>query len=537
MKPWEQYQRQEQGPWTKYAAPVVETPASPADVPFTKNLAAGMGATLNQAHLGLRKLGSKVGIGDEGAIQAEMDETMKRDRPLMDSGGGMMGSFLTNTALLAVPGANSAKGMAMLGGALGAVQPTTKDESIVGNAAIGAGLGVAGKVAGDKIAGALTSKLTGSTTKAATAEAQNAVRDAALKAGQEVGYVVPPASVKGSATNKVVESFAGKIGTEQAASIQNQTVTDTLARKALGLGGDAPLTESALKAMRETEGKAYEMVKRFGEQVNLKLKADQAFRKEVDAIGGDFSKAAKEFPETSKNAAIESLKMDLARGAWTPGAIVEKVKQLRFEAKSNFKAFDNPERVALAHAQRDTAAALDGLLERQLSASGAGNLATEYRAARVAIAKVHDVEAALTGGGHVDARVLVKMADRKPLSGELAQIVDFAKNFPKAVNTPERIGSEGVHVARAGVGGALGYALDGIGGAGLGTVAAVMGPSLARNAMLSGAGQRFMAQPNYGVNPLLKYGTAPANALSKYSNPALAGALSYRGIPAYVGEE
>lgn len=542
--PWEQYQSAvvADGPWSRYAAPEAAKPFTAADVPFTQNVAAGMGMAVRNAHLGLRQIGAKVGIGDEGAIQAEVDEERKIQAPLSASGGGKVGEALGTVGMaMLAPGAGTVGGATAAGAALGAVQPTSGDESRLLNTAIGGAGGVAGKMVGDKVAGAIASKLSGATTKATTDEAQLAVRDAALKAGQQAGYVVPPSTVNPTLANKTLESVGGKIGTEQAASVKNQAVTDSLARRALGLNDSATLTDATLAAMRKAAGKAYEDVKQFGQQVNLKLKADQPFQQDISAIGADIARAAREFPESTKNAAIEALKMDLARGAWSPGAIVEKVKSLRFEAKTNFKSFDDPAKIATARAQREVADALDGLLERQLGASGQGQLATDYQAARVTIAKIHDVEAALSGAGHVDARVLARMGEKQgTLTDELATIADFAAAFPKAVSLPEKIGSAGVHTARAGLGGAVGLALDGAGGFGVGTVAGVAAPMAARAALLSRPGQAMMATPSYGVNPLLKYGAPTTNALARYMAGGLgtAPALTYgnRRIPADGGE-
>jgi hypothetical protein len=73
-----------------------------------------------------------------------------------------------------------------------------------------------------------------------------------VQAGQEAGYVIPPTQVKPSLFNRLLEGTAGKLTTAQNASFANQEVTNNLAKKALGMANDTPLTFENLDNILDT---------------------------------------------------------------------------------------------------------------------------------------------------------------------------------------------------------------------------------------------------------------------------------------------
>lgn len=330
---------------------------------------------------------------------------------------------------------------------------------------------------------------------------QNVTRDTVLAAGRKAGYIVPPSTINPSLTNTSLESVAGKISTEQAVSIRNQRVTDSLARKALGIGNDVPLSEQSLKTIRADAGNAYRAIK----DIKGTFSADDAFKSEVAKIGGDFSQASLEFPNIMKNSAIDSLREDLSKGQWTPKGIIEVVKKLRFDASKNFKAFDDPEKAALAQAQRSAANALDSLVERNLESIGKGSMAKQYRDARVLIAKAHDVESAILPDGHVSAKIIEKIGNNGYLDGELKTIADFAGTFKKAVQNPSQIGSQNVRHLKtwaAMAGGGVGAGVGGPVGGAIGATIPFVAPPAAQSTILSRPYQSLMATPKYPMSLL-----------------------------------
>lgn len=119
---------------------------------------AGMGMT-NIA----RGAGQMLGVVSDEDVAASRE----RDAPLARSGAGMAGNIVGSVAAglpaMLVPGANTYTGAALTGAALGALQPTTEDESRLSNAAIGA----AGGVAGRAVTGAASRILNPQTSEAA----------------------------------------------------------------------------------------------------------------------------------------------------------------------------------------------------------------------------------------------------------------------------------------------------------------------------------------------------------------------------------
>jgi hypothetical protein len=85
-----------------------------------------------------------------GAVsQGEIDDAKALDAPLMKTGAGVAGNIAGNVAAFAptalIPGVNTLTGAGLMGGAMGAAQPVSTGESRLGNAALGAGFGVAGQ--------------------------------------------------------------------------------------------------------------------------------------------------------------------------------------------------------------------------------------------------------------------------------------------------------------------------------------------------------------------------------------------------------
>lgn len=78
----------------------------------------------------------------------DVAETRRLDAPLMATTAGHVGNITGQVAatlpVMLIPGANTFAGAALAGGAQGVLQPTTADESVLKNAAIGTGAGILG---------------------------------------------------------------------------------------------------------------------------------------------------------------------------------------------------------------------------------------------------------------------------------------------------------------------------------------------------------------------------------------------------------
>jgi hypothetical protein len=215
-----------------------------------------------------------------------------------------------------------------------------------------------------------------------------------LAESRAAGYVVPGSDVAPTFLGNKLESLGGKAAIKQEATIRNQEATNSLARKALGLADDQPVTVSALEKIRSTAGKTYDEVAKLSSQ------------------------AAKD---------------------------LEDLKAARAESKGWFDAYNRsmrPDDLAKAKALRDQADNLEGWIDWHAVNGGRQDLLPELIKARKEIAKAYTVERALNKAtGDVDARVLGRMFDKqKPLTDGLDVIGKFQQAYPKftgpAASTP-----------------------------------------------------------------------------------------------------
>ena len=474
---------------------------------FTENLAAGAGKAIVDLGRGakqildvpaqflertfgtFRPMGMPSATESAKATESKIRESREFDKPLMDTVGGVIGNIGGNViSTLAMPGAGTYKGAIAAGGVLAGLQPTLDDESPLSNAALGAAAGAAGKYAGDKIAGGLSRLLAGRKAAATALAVQNTARDTSLDASRAAGYVVPPRMVQEHGTGgKIMEALGGKIKTEQLASNKNQVVTNALARKALGVADDTPITPDILKGIRSQAGEAYEALRGAGT-----ITADRQFSTDLSKIMQKYQGASKDFPELAKNE-IGDIVESISKPQFSADSAIDAISILRDKAAAAFAKGDK----GIGSAYRQTSQALEDAIERNLIERGSQETIKAFQAARRVIAKTYSVEKALESGGNISAQKLASQLKKgKPLTDELKLIGEFAGNFPKAAQTVAKV--EPVSVLDL-------FSVGGLGamGAGPASVIPLMRPA-ARATVLSQPYQRMMATPDYSVSPLLR---------------------------------
>ena len=273
---------------------------------------------------------------------------------------------------------------------------------------------------------------------------------AAGEAAQKAGYKVPPSQVNPNVINRFLEGFGGKTQLGQRASVLNQETTNTLAKRALGLPQDQPITQAALDTIQSNAGKEYDTLR----NVQFDLRADAQYEKTIADLSKNWNQAAKKFP-FMKNGQIEDLISDLSQKQAGPGGktvlskikpsdAVDAIKDLRAKARANFRALDNPGQQALARAQNDAAKALEDLFERNLQAKGDFTTYTRFRSARTAIARSIDVERALNPAtGNVSANYFANALKKgRPITQELESIGKAGQAFPQSTRDVEKIGAQ-----------------------------------------------------------------------------------------------
>jgi hypothetical protein len=329
----------------------------------------------------------------------------------------------------------------------------------------------------------------------------NAVRDATLQAAQQEGYVATPGSVSPTGKNIVAERMAGKTHLEQLASVQNQTVTDKLARRAAGLPETAPLTTDNMQQIRKAEyTKGYEPVKKLGQ-----IKTDEAFLGDLINVESKYTGAAGSFPEAIPEQ-VTNLVKNYTKDKFDAGDAIDVTRKLREQAKGDFKRGDND----LGMARISVSNALENQIERSLAAAKRPDAATileQFRASRQRMAISHTIEDAIKeGGGSVIASKLARdIQSGKYVSGDIKTIAEFSNVFPRVSQTPSQIGTPGAGTMMGrslsgGAGAAAGFAMGGPAGAGFGGALGAIAPEMVsagmRNYLLSPTGQRNLI-PNY----------------------------------------
>jgi hypothetical protein len=329
----------------------------------------------------------------------------------------------------------------------------------------------------------------------------NAVRDATLRAGQQEGYVVTPGSVSSTGKNIIAERMAGKSHLEQLASVQNQTVTDKLARRAAGISETAPLTSATMQDIRKAEYiKGYKPIEELGS-----IKTDPAFLDDLIAVEGKYAGPSSSFPGAVPEPVLKLIE-NFAVDKFDTKDAVKVSSALREQAKGNFRKGED----ALGKAQIAVSNALENQIERALTTSSnpkAADILEQFRTSRQRMAISHTIEDAIKeGSGSVMASKLARdIQSGKYMSGDIKTIAEFSNVFPRVSQTPSQIGTPGAGTMMGrSLGGATGagagFVLGGAPGMGYGAALGAMAPEMVsagmRNYLLSDRGQRNML-PNY----------------------------------------
>jgi hypothetical protein len=480
----------------------------------TDKFLAGWGKGLTDLALGAKQT---VGLAD--AEDAAEKEAL--DEALMESTaanvGDVFGKISATLPLAFIPGANTYAGAAAIGGGLGMLDPVTGD-NMLEQRALNTGMGAAGGMAGQWLgnrAGGLLGRWAASRQAAKEADqAANAVRDASTEAGQRLGYTVEPVNTNPSAANNLLQGYAGKLSTRQLASERNMQITDDIARRALGLPDDTPITPEMLTAVRQNAGEAYETVsnKLFTTFADNQYLDDLArLEAPLRELGEDFS--------AMDNQRVARLIDSFTKDSFTTKNAIMAIRQLREDAKALFIS-TSPGDKAEAQVRRGLANALEDIIERNLAKSGDDGLMSLFRAARERIAKSYSIEKALNPGtGHVNANKLAaQLKAGKPISGELRDAAAFAATHPHA--TKEVLSaSPGISPLDAYAAGGLSLTHQDPS-----FLALALGRPAARNLILSRPYQRMMTPPSY--RPGLLSRTAPRVLNSGVTHAGMA-ALPY----------
>lgn len=255
---------------------------------------------------------------------------------------------------------------------------------------------------------------------------------------QQAGYVLPTNQARPNLLNNLADSLAGKIKTQQLASLKNQGNTQMLIKRGLGLKDDAELNPESLKSLRAEAGKAYEAL---NDKTLPRVHPGVKFYDELNSVLGDYTEAGRTFKESAKSpiqGQVRSIAKDIrdAKG-FDPSSGIAMSRILRDRATAAFQKGEKAE----GQANKRMANAIEDEVERSLP-KDKPDLIKNFRQARQRIAQSYDVESAMNPvTGNVDARVMGRhLKSGTPYTGDLKTVAKQGAAFPKTTQLPEQIG-------------------------------------------------------------------------------------------------
>jgi hypothetical protein len=338
---------------------------------------------------------------------------------------------------------------------------------------------------------------------------------AAAQKAVEQGYKLPPSisNPKRGTIPRLLEGASGEIKTRQAAALENQRVSDALARKGLGLPEDTTITSEQI-------GKIHQNFRDVGNEI---IARDEAAAKPtgMGSLGGESRglswKADKQFYDDIQKIEDPEVRKMLDRGDHPPRQLLSQIQSLREDARELSAKMDYKQ----AKQRYAAANTLEDLMDRKLQALGDPELRQKFRDAREMSAKAYDVTEAgdLKRAGafnNISAKKMSEMSREKPLTGENRDIAEFGTRFPAVADVPKKgyqdvSGLRGMAAIYQAITGKLWEAAEGTGI-----------PVAARKVLLSPEGQRKWAIPSTQPIPP---STFQQGTQALYNNPWAAGLI------------
>ncbi len=310
---------------------------------------------------------------------------------------------------------------------------------------------------------------------------KNSVNDSTLAAARSEGYVVPPSAADGgSFLGNRIEGIGGKAAVGQQAAVNNQPITNKIARREAGLAENDPITVTKLQEARDVLAAPY---------------------REVEALPGIPPKQISTWNSPGTQSPMMGKTPD------TPKELIHQWKSNNTKITdlwNDYKANHRVETLDQYRAAVKMQETIEGNIEAAATAAGRQDLVPKLQAARIVLAKNFNVERALNlGNGNVDAAVLGRLYDHgAKLTGGLETIAKFQQAFSpfarEGVHSPGISKLEGY--GALGLGAAGHFLAPGVGGIVAGAIPLVA-PPLARSLMLS----KVMQSPrNYDTGAGLK---------------------------------
>lgn len=284
-----------------------ELPApQPEDTrPALQRFFAGSGKSVEDIALGARQRAG-------AATQEEVTAKLRADEPLMKTTAGKLGNFVGNVGMtlpaMFLPGGQSLVGSAIMGGGLGALQPTREGESAVTNAALGAGAGALGQGAANLIGRAVTP---------VQAPALSAEQRALVELAKQKGIPLSAGQQTLSRPLQALESVLAKLpftsGTAEKFRQSQQSGFNRALLNTMGQQGDS-LAPEVLGAAKQRIGGEFN---RLSSQNDLKVTLP--FLQKLSAYKGEIDAKQTEDVARIVGSYIDDLSGHIAQNGTVPG--------------------------------------------------------------------------------------------------------------------------------------------------------------------------------------------------------------------------
>jgi hypothetical protein len=270
---------------------------------------------------------------------------------------------------------------------------------------------------------------------------ENQPKNDAVTAGQSAGYEFPPATTNPTPGNRILESIAGKAATQQHASLNNQAVTNELARTDMGLpAAKGPITEADIAQAKILAAPGYDAIRSAGQ-----ITAPPTFARDLDAALSRQAGASR-LAASLRDSKLENIIGELKQNkTFDASDAIDTIAELRDKASEAYRAGNS----GVGGTYRRASNVIENAIEHSLSSKqqsvagvplpGSGSqLLDGYRASRQTFAKIATVEDSRnpTTGNVVAPKLVAALKRGDYLSGGLKVAADAAGQAPRAFAEP-----------------------------------------------------------------------------------------------------
>jgi hypothetical protein len=241
---------------------------------------------------------------------------------------------------------------------------------------------------------------------------------------------------------RALQSMTNSAKLERTISKQNTPVINGIAKDELGIPQSQSLNQASIEQANKPAYAVMQAVKKTGQ-----VTTDDTYRADIAKVQPPQANGA-----LPNNPQIANLQARYGRfEADDAGNIVDHIRQLRADARDNIKAPLEPDKNATGRAQLQIANALEGQLDRHIQSGAfegpdgavAPDLLSQYRQARVQVAKSHTVADSLDGENLDIVDLGKRMSNGAYMDGRLAQLAQAGNDFPRAAQVPSALRNSG----------------------------------------------------------------------------------------------